>query len=41
MDLSDTFIASLFEEASKDKDVIDRREWIERNYPRSTFNEVR
>jgi len=39
MDLSDTFIASLFEEASKDKDVIDRRDWIERNM--CTFNEVR
>ena len=31
MDLSDTFIASLFEEASKDKDVIERKEWIHRN----------
>ena len=39
LDLSDTFIASLFEEASKDKEVIDRKEWIDRNYPRTTFDE--
>ena len=39
LDLSDTFIASLFEEASKDKEVIDRKEWIDRNYPRNTFDE--
>merc|ERR1712117_425547 len=39
MDLSDTFIASLFEEASKDKEVINSKEWIDRHYPRSTFND--
>ena len=39
MDLSDTFIASLFEEASKDKDVIERKEWIERNYPRASIDD--
>ena len=39
MDLSDTFIASLFEEASKDKDVIERKEWIHRNYPRDSIDE--
>lgn len=39
MDLSDTFIASLFEEASKDKDVIERKEWIHRNYPRDSIDD--
>merc|ERR550517_205073 len=38
-DLSGTFIAALFEEASKDQDVIERKEWIERNYPIATFGE--
>ena len=39
LDLSDTFIASLFEEASKDQEVLDRKDWIERNYPQSTFTD--
>ena len=40
-DLSGTFIAALFEEASKDQDVIERKEWIEKNYPITTFTEKR
>ena len=39
LDLSDTFIASLFDGASKDKEVIDKKEWIDRNYPRSTYSD--
>ena len=39
LDLSDTFIASLFEEASKDQEVLDRKDWIDRNYPQSTFTD--
>ena len=40
-DLSGTFIAALFEEASKDQDVIERKEWIEKNYPITPFTEKR
>ena len=40
-DLSGTFIQALFEEASKDQDVIERKEWIEKNYPITTFPEKR
>ena len=40
-DLSGTFIAALFEEASKDQEVIERKEWIEKNYPITTFTEKR
>ena len=40
-DLSGTFIAALFEEANKDKEVIERKEWIEKNYPITTFSEKR
>ena len=39
LDLSDTFIASLFEEASKDKEVIERKEWIHQTYPRVSIDE--
>ena len=41
LDLSGTFIQALFEEASKDQDVIERKEWIEKNYPITNFPEKR
>ena len=40
-DLSGTFIAALFEEAARDQEVIERKEWIERNYPLATFSDKR
>ena len=38
--LSGTFLESLFEEAVNDKEVIDSRKWVDKNYPRDDLNQI-
>eukprot|EP00092_Neocalanus_flemingeri_P095053 GFUD01120915.1.p1 GENE.GFUD01120915.1~~GFUD01120915.1.p1 ORF type:complete len:609 (+),score=97.80 GFUD01120915.1:35-1861(+) len=38
--LSGTFLEALFEEAVKDKEVIDSRKWVDKNYPRDDLNKM-
>jgi len=38
--LSGTFLEALFEEAVKDKEVIDSRKWVDKNYPKDDLNKI-
>jgi len=38
--LSGTFLEALFEEAVNDKDVIDSRKWVDKNYPTDDLNKL-
>ena len=40
MGLSGTFLERLFKEAVEDKEVIDSRKWIEKNYQTDDLNKI-
>ena len=38
--MSGTFFEALFEEAARDKEVVDSRLWVDTNYPTDDLNKI-